>query len=553
MVASSARYTRLKAELDKLKELADRQTAAFKSSTEMLYEGLSRVYIWWQEASKEKGLLDKLYNEYGIQYKKDTDLKINFSPLLRYVWNMDIASNGPTIHQWSKALNKVDVAVKLNSDYYKQDTLHRLIEFIKGSGGIQQLAGYVYVADSEETRKKHKRSKSAEEKQRSSHIAQGEEYYANSASPITTLKLNEPLPTATNGLVLGLLRKNSGNYELLSAIDDKALVDEAVITAYKRSSDHMPNTARLLVEVIRTQALPNQIANQAPKLTDKVKWEVAEGKKETRKQLRRLLYVAKSGSFVLSSNRSACSVVTVAHPRANIFDSKEDLALAVGDRTYIEDELIHSGDFAFFVADAAKLVPATKDEAASHKLRLENKVTNEYRYVRFYKLSAFQPPSRTQAVLKTGVAVKPKYSVKLDRKWIERMNALFLSQWLGDKAVGKKMARDEYSLLGIAFAKTMLTISHTHQAGEFKEHERIDYEDKTIGSGIASATVLGKDIIPVLNALVQMEIEGDIEVQADEKMIGFVFATASADYKIAVPCCTAKGKRIGDYFEAYGA
>jgi hypothetical protein len=49
-----------------------------------------------------------------------------------------------------------------------------------------------------------------------------------------------------------------------------------------------------------------------------------------------------------------------------------------------------------------------------------------------------------------------------------------------------------------------------------------------------------------------MDIVGDVTVQADEKMIGFEYKTGCADYKIAVPCCTDKQKRIGDYFEAYG-
>jgi hypothetical protein len=64
--------------------------------------------------------------------------------------------------------------------------------------------------------------------------------------------------------------------------------------------------------------------------------------------------------------------------------------------------------------------------------------------------------------------------------------------------------------------------------------------------------VLSKDIIPVLHALVKMEIEGDVLLQADDKMIGFSFSTDCADYKIAVPCATPKAKRIGDYFTAYG-
>jgi hypothetical protein len=65
--------------------------------------------------------------------------------------------------------------------------------------------------------------------------------------------------------------------------------------------------------------------------------------------------------------------------------------------------------------------------------------------------------------------------------------------------------------------------------------------------------VLSKDIVPVLNALVQVEVDGDVELKADEKMLRFAFKTESAEYTISVPCCTSKAKRIADYFEAYGA
>jgi hypothetical protein len=52
---------------------------------------------------------------------------------------------------------------------------------------------------------------------------------------------------------------------------------------------------------------------------------------------------------------------------------------------------------------------------------------------------------------------------------------------------------------------------------------------------------------------VQVELNGEVTVQANDKMLRFTFKTNCADYVIAVPCCTTKAKRIGDYFETYGA
>ena len=62
-ITRHTRYKRLKAEIANLQQLADNQKYHYKSSKELLYEGLSRVYMWWVDASKEKGLLNQLYNE----------------------------------------------------------------------------------------------------------------------------------------------------------------------------------------------------------------------------------------------------------------------------------------------------------------------------------------------------------------------------------------------------------------------------------------------------------------------------------------------------------
>ena len=48
------RYNKLKAEIEELKKFADTQSHHYKKSREMLYEGLSRVYLFWREASKEE-------------------------------------------------------------------------------------------------------------------------------------------------------------------------------------------------------------------------------------------------------------------------------------------------------------------------------------------------------------------------------------------------------------------------------------------------------------------------------------------------------------------
>lgn len=547
MAGSEQLYQKLKAELEDLKQLADRQNHHYKSSRELLYEGLSKVYMWWQEASKDETLLLKLYSEYNLQYKKQTKHEVVFSPLLRYLWNMDGSIHSNKIDLWNRALNAVHTAVQNNKEYYKSNTLQKLITFISSSGGAKALAGYSESEqNTDNTATKNKLTKTAEQKLANAHLVNGKTFFANNSTALAQFKTKHTLANV-DGFTLALVRANDTGYEIIGTLNDKSLVEQAVIAAYKRTSEQMPNTARLLTEIIRTQTLPSSIAKLAADLAENSKYKG--DKDKPMKQLKRLLYIASEGKFVLSENRSACSPVTIATPHANILNSENDVVLAVRDRTYIEHNLIHSGDFNFYTADAAETVPATENESANFKLKLENTVTKKFRFIRFYPLSTFPfPPTKTQAILKTSVPFKPTYTVKLTADWLYEMNALFLARWVN--GFGAKMKRAEHKLLRLTLTKTFIAFSYNFKGKQFKENEVIDLAKDAKGE--ADVHVLSKDIVPVLNALVNMEIVCDVLLEADDKMLRFTLATDCADYSINVPCCTIKAKRIDDYFDAYG-
>ncbi len=96
---ANSKPKRLAQELDELIALADRQAHAYKSARDLLWEALSKLLVWWMRANKQKGYLDRLYKQRGIQYKATTDQSVNFSPLLRLIWEMDGTLNAATIDQ----------------------------------------------------------------------------------------------------------------------------------------------------------------------------------------------------------------------------------------------------------------------------------------------------------------------------------------------------------------------------------------------------------------------------------------------------------------------
>lgn len=543
---------KLQKDLAQLKELADKQSHLYVSSRNMLYEGLAKVYIWWQEANREKGLLEKLYKDNGIQYKKEIKADENYSPLLRYLWGMDGTVNSNTIDLWNRALNKVNAAVNADKQFYKQNPIQKIITFIDTKGGIRGLAAYdsTQVDVSKEAKqKKVKIDVNLEKKRYDEHLAKGNAYYASNATPIAKFQSRHSLPTADSSIGLGLFRKTKSGYELLKAIDDKALIEEALIRSYARSTDSVPYTVRLITEIIATQTVPKPLQSLSRSLADKSKFKAADG--STMMMLKRLLYKADERLFMLSANRSVCSPITFAFPNNHILDSKKDVALGINDRTYIENNLIHSGDVNFYTTNNPTKIQAIKGEAASHKLELENTITKKFRFIRFYPLAIHKTESsKQQAILKSEIKFKAIHKAKLDINWLAELNGEFLSRWVN--GLGKSIKRKEYAVIALAFGKAGVTFKFCQRANTYVEAEVIRYTQSNSTKAI-TVEVLAKDIIPVLNSLVYSDLIGGVTLEVDSKIIFFKYKTKSAEYIVAVPTTNSKGIRNEDYFEAYGA
>ena len=246
-----------------------------------------------------------------------------------------------------------------------------------------------------------------------------------------------------------------------------------------------------------------------------------------------------------------CSPVTIAIPKQQILDSKKNVFLAINDRTYIEDNLILSGDVNFYTTDAPTKIQAIKGETATYKLELENTITKKYRYVRFYPLTVPKTEaSRQQAILKRGMKFKAVHTAKLDANWLAELNGEFLSRWVN--GLGKSIKRKEYAVIALSFGKTGITFKFCQRANAYVEEELIRYTYASNAKPI-TVDVLAKDVIPVLNSLVYADIVGGVTVEVDKNAIFFKYKTKSAEYIVAVPTTNSKGIRNEEHFEAYGA
>ncbi|OOZ39464.1 hypothetical protein, partial [Solemya elarraichensis gill symbiont] len=475
MADESKQYRKLKKELGELQRLADDQKSHYVKSTQLLYEGLSRVYLWWRTAQKEDGLLEKLYSEYSIQFKQSTKQEIAFSPLLKYLWNNDGSLKVAKIDQYNRALNALHKEFILNRQYFRKNTLQKLISLISDKGGIIEMAGYRQISpDSIDEKKLATKpkiiSKQSQQKIAEDHLQEGLSYFSDSL-PVAKINTKDTLSRIDSGLSLAIIRKEANGYSVLSTIDDSNLINQAVEHSYRRTGNKIPYTLRLITEIIRTQTLPSQIGSLASSLVDECNYKPNK-KPLKRKQLKRLLYIASEQLFILSANRSTCSVVTTVKPIKSIFKKKEknDLTLAVVDRTYIENNLIHTNDFNFYTTDCKRYVCETIDEVASYKMKVENSITHDFRFIRFYHRTDFNNElSRKQAIVKQDSKFKPAYKVTLSPFWVKEMENNFLIRWVN--GFGEKMKRAEHNVLKLTLGKTSIAVHFNKMNGKYDANE----------------------------------------------------------------------------------
>lgn len=538
-------------ELQELRQLADEQNTHYKKAHDLLYSALARTYLWWRKANGTKGMLENIYKDHGIQYKKIIKAEENFSPLLRYLWAMDGTENSNTIDQWNRALNKVHVEYEGNKQFYKQNTESRIISYFKTSGGISKLAAYssAFAEGEAEVKKKKKIDINLEQKRLAAHVDKGRSSFSKSSNYLATFQAQRTLSTGNGDIGVALFKRTKNGYAILNVVDDKTVVDDIIVRAYRRDTQDVPYTLRFIAEVINTQLVPFEMRRVARRLNESSKDKDDNGKVMMR--LRRLLYMAKEKVFLLSATRGASSVVTVSYPLQPIVSMKENGYLVINDRNFIEDEILYAGDINFYTTDHPRHLEVTKGEAASHKLFLEHSITHKSRYIRFNPTSSYtSDASKVQSLLKRGIRIKPNFNIKVNSDWLNELDAKFLSRWIN--GFGQAVKRKEYAVLRLGFGKTSMSFQFIQRGDSYDDTETVAYKSPVQARPI-TVEVLSKDIVPVLNFLVDAECEGDVSISVDSKVIIFRIKTKVAEHIIYVPTCTHKGKRNEDYFEGYKA
>jgi len=418
-------------------EAAD-QTRLYDSSINKLYHCLSSLYMWWREAQQYEGFLDELYDEFNITTRRKNEE--NFVRVIRLTWRIDWdGSRGASLQKWSKALKEINHEYETNKERYKFNSIDSLILFIRSSGGVSGLIKDKAESDEEtndDDKKKplKKKNKSQRHKENEARLKLrnkelAELYFENEAKSITKLDLND-VAVATNdkSYALALIRKNNNGYQVLSITENDDLIADAMIRTYARQQDTAPKTLRVVNEVIQTQAYPIEFEKFRHSLSLRSK--VKDEDNKPMKQIRRLIYRAKSKDFLLSENRSDCSVVTIAKPKDFNLNVKEDVFLSANDRNFVEQEIIQKRNLAFYEIVGNKEIVENKDDTvkASHYISSKYKIDGYIRNLYFYKTSTIKEGNKQQAIFKPNEV--PSWKAEINEEWISQFNVRFLVSWL---------------------------------------------------------------------------------------------------------------------------
>ena len=265
----------LRAKIADMMETATKHYGQFTRSHEQLRSDTAKIYLIWRDAADIDGLLDSLFAERGIEYRR-TGNRINFTPVCRYFLSILKPSQSDRVHlsMMNRALQKLHEHYIDNLDDFRHNAEGKLTAYIQEMGGIAGLAGQ----QSEPTRKEtpalpiSKLEPSIEPgEQTRATLAQIGLAEFKTSQGIGTATMREPPRVGADGLSILLVRSEaSGDITILGSSNDPAQIDAVAASMAGRNLSNLPPNLRVLAEIILTQRFPPHALPSSP--GDRVKW-----------------------------------------------------------------------------------------------------------------------------------------------------------------------------------------------------------------------------------------------------------------------------------------
>jgi hypothetical protein len=140
------------------------------------------------------------------------------------------------------------------------------------------------------------------------------------------------------------------------------------------------------------------------------------------------------------------------------------------------------------------------------------------------------------------------WSCVVDLQWVRDLAADFLTSWLSN--FGAKCRRFNHRTVQLELDPKTLTIHYDHSKTQgYQSSESIALPSSAQGS--CSVEVASNDFLFFMRQLADLNVVGDIRIQADHHSICLVFATDAVDFDCTIPTVDSTGLRHTKPFTSY--
>lgn len=545
-----------------LQESAAVVSSQIYSTNKAVYRHLVELYLWWREANGVEGYLDAAYAGTGKKYKKKIKNGINFAPLFWLTWGFDNGLTDDKAGRWSRVLNALHVKYE-GEEQYKTDSIPKLQNYIEQSGGVDGLVDYGSKdsGDLDEDEidddtdgcgtdwlAADREPQMTVDEMLAKLYASANSFYSAAVSP-STVTLNATLPLTADEMSVVLVRKIGNQYQLIGASSDETFVKPVAMQTYLQDFSAIPNSLRTIVETIATQCLPKHLQSFYARLTDTAPKDIA---KTGKKSIRRLLYQHATGQFILSPIRASSGVVTLAKPKQAVLENATcDVFLSTHSRRAVERRMVSGRDINLYTPVKSDVVPAYRlSNLASHAMRVQNQFApTDYMHLDFWPFYDNMPTPRGQLLV---AKLKPNFGtwrITLTLAWFRKFALEFSSLWL--QSHGTHITRQHQNVFLLAFGLADLTVHFVCHAGKFEQEQTVDFDGVKARGNVLTVCVLSKDFAVAMQAIADLCVVTDIQIEVDEHVLALTFSTTAADYRLFIPTCTIEGTRNEMHFVQY--
>jgi len=541
------------------------QRLSWTLERQLMVEG----YLWWRSASQVPGFLDQVYEAANIPSNQTQ--AVNFRPLIRLIFSQ---STRTSVDHWAPALRQVHQEYESQQAFYATDTVSRLCLYIKRSGGKTGLSGYhsktADDSDWEDADQQWAPFVLDRTEVERSLLAKAQQFYLAHKPGCASVQV-PALTVDGQGFSLVLMHRGSAAVRLLASSNTEDLIKRTLVSAYQQDFTAQPLTTRAIYEPLHLIDLPECLAGGG-KLLDleglRPKREKGSLDRSLQPSQRRLLYRPKTRDFLLSYTLQLSSVVVRCRPKEPVIDSAfdRDLYLLNSVRSSVEQRLLQPRAFNHFQPRSpAQFRRSGPGAVTAFHLRLDTEVDIEDTaavsadQVRTVTTNLNHPPlafmpfheniaGHTWWQVEAPDANAGLWSCVVDLQWVRDLAADFLTRWLSN--YGAKCGRPNHRRVRLGLDHKALTIGFDHsKAKGYQSSESIALPSSAQGS--CSVEVASNDFLFFMRQLADLNVVGDIRIQADDHSICLVFASDAVDFDCTIPTVDSEGVRHTKPFRSY--